>query len=103
MAVTWSAYADGTAFNFDVTEVGQTDPATSFSCGYNNVYGLDDYARAVRFTVPNDGIYAVQLQLSVVGNPPDTHIHVVPDLSGNPDTANPISTIRSPCARYHQR
>ena len=88
----WTAYTDGTAFNFSVIPNGQTDPVTSFSCGYNNAYGLDDYARAVRFTVPSDGNYDVRLQLSVVGSPPDTNISVVPDLGGNPDTAHPLST-----------
>jgi uncharacterized repeat protein (TIGR01451 family) len=88
----WTAYMDGTAFNFKVIGAGQTDPATSFTCGYNNAYGLDDYARAVQFTVPSDGYYDVGLQLSVVGTPPDTNIYVVPDSNGNPDTTNPIST-----------
>ncbi len=88
----WTAYADGTVFNFKVIPNGGTDPATSFTCGYNNAYGLDDYARAVKFTVPTNGNYDVRLQLSVVGNPPDTNIYVVPDLGGNPDTVHPLST-----------
>ncbi len=88
----WSTYPDGATFNFEVVEAGQTDPATSFTCGTNNAYGLDDYARAVRFTVPSTGNYDVRVQLSVVGNPPDTNLYVVPDLNGHPDTAQPIST-----------
>jgi uncharacterized repeat protein (TIGR01451 family) len=89
---TWNAYGDGTTFNFKVTPSGGTDPATSYTCGSNNAYGLDDYARAVRFTVPNSGNYDVGLQLSVTGSPPATNIYVVPDLGGSPNVASPIAT-----------
>ena len=88
----WTAYGDGTTFNFKVIPHGGADPATSYTCGSNNAYGLDDYARAVRFTVPSTGSYDVGLQLSVTGAPPATNLYVVPDLAGSPDVANPIST-----------
>ena len=88
----WSAYTDGTVFNFQVKPTGEEESVTAFTCGDNNNYGLDDYHRAVRFTVPEDGYYDVQVQISFVGNPPDTHIYVVPDDgSGNPDVDTHLS------------
>ncbi len=96
---TWTAYPTGsTVFNFSVAPNGGGTPTTSFTCGSNNAYGLDDYGRAVQFTVPTSGSYDVSLQLSVVGAPPDTNIYVVPDVSGNPDIAYPLSTYTAKAA-----
>jgi uncharacterized repeat protein (TIGR01451 family) len=88
----WTSYGGSTMFNFKVTAYGGTDPATSYTCGSSNAYGLDDYARAVQFTVPSDGDYDVGVQLSVTGSPPATNLYVVPDLGGVPDVAHAIST-----------
>jgi hypothetical protein len=87
----WSAYTDGTVLNFQVMPSGSSETVAAFTCGTNDAYGLDDYYRAVQFTVPEDGEYDVQVQVSFVGSPPDTHIYVVPDASGHPDIANPLS------------
>ena len=88
----WTAYTDGTVFNFQVKPTGEEESVTAFTCGDNNAYGLDDYHRAVQFTVPDDGFYDVQVQISYVGNPPDTHIYVVPDDgSGNPNVDTHLS------------
>ena len=94
----WTTYVDGTVFNFTATPYGGVDPVTSFTCGYNNGYGLDDYARAVQFTVPSNGNYDVGLQLSVTGTPPDTNIYVMTDVGGNPDLVHPISTYTAQAA-----
>jgi uncharacterized repeat protein (TIGR01451 family) len=76
-------------FNFQVKPAGQEDAAAASIGGDDNTRGLDDCHRAVRFTVPQDGYYDVEVQLSVVGSPPDTHIYVVADDNGHPDTVNP--------------
>jgi hypothetical protein len=85
----WTAYSDSTVFNFQAKPAGQEEVATASTCGDNNSYGLDDHHRAVKFAVPEDGYYDLQVQLSVVGTPPDTHIYVVADDNGHPDTVNP--------------
>jgi hypothetical protein len=87
----WGEYTDGTVFNFQVNPAGGGDSVEAFTCGTDNNYGLDDYGRAVKFTVPEDGTYDVQVQLSYVGSPPDTHIYVLPDAGGDPDVSNPLS------------
>jgi hypothetical protein len=85
----WTTYAEGTVFNFLVKPAGEGEAVASSTCGDDNGYGLDDFHRAVRFRVPEDGYYDVQVQISYVGDPPDTHIHVVGDDSGHPDTTSP--------------
>jgi uncharacterized repeat protein (TIGR01451 family) len=89
---TWSAYTDGTVFNFEVKPAGEEEAVEGFTCGNDAGYGLDDYHRALQFTVPEDGSYDIAVQINYVGSPPDTPIYVVPDDNGDPDTANPLAT-----------
>ncbi len=89
---TWSAYTDGTVFNFEVKPAGEEESVEGFTCGNDAGYGLDDYHRALQFTVPEDGSYDIAVQINYVGSPPNTPIHVVPDDNGDPDTASPLAT-----------
>jgi uncharacterized repeat protein (TIGR01451 family) len=89
---TWTAYEDGSVFNFQVKPTGAEEAVEGFKCGTSDAYGLDDYHRAVRFTVPETGDYDIEVQIAYVGSPPDTDIHVVPDDGGDPDTTSYLAT-----------
>jgi hypothetical protein len=84
--ISWSIYTGTIAFNFRIVPTGSSKPVSSSVYGDVPKFDVCSHYRAVRFSVPTDGVYDVQVQLHKWGTPRPTEFYVVPDLNGQPDT-----------------